>query len=553
MVRLVSAASWALSPKGLYLSALLSVGSGLDAWARRAMVHHHVSFAAVNAGGFTACAVILWILRSLGVVWFRSPSQATIAALLPSASALVFAVLAAQQAIRYGNVVVHSIAQHLVPLFAAVLDFLATGSAPHSGELTGCLLVLLGATASHFESYEMSFAINIAALFGAIARTLPAIFLLGSIVRVKRIYGLGTLEMVFGCTAISAAILMPVAGILSPQIGGARRMGSRTEAGGAETGILSETLGGFLSAPVSDLAALGVATLLHRILQIACVLESGALTSAMSEEFAWAYRLPAALVAAGAAGAAADTFLWHAVAHFAVMFSGVTVYARARQQRLGWHRTRRREAMGSNSSSSSGPRSAVPCSDYELEPTSNPAGTWARASEARDRSSGGQQHSGSSAPSPPALRLPSIRSKPCCSARSCCEGGARSLPALALVLAAAAVSLGPLYGHALAPWRWRKDGAGWQLGALCGLALLAAAALPLWHPSGGQAAGGAGGRGRTNGARSGASEHRKAGVYLMCFLAVTVDVCCRLTVVACCHAGNNCLLCSAGIVSQVAE
>ena len=162
MVKLSESWTNSLAPKGLFLSALLSVGSGLDSWARRAVVQNHVSFAAVNAFGLTGCAVILWVLRSMGVVWFRAPSQTTAAALLPSAAALVLAVLAAQQAIRYGNVVVHSLAQHLVPLFATVLDFLATGSAPHSGKLCLALSRSLSRSLSLARARALSLSFSLA-------------------------------------------------------------------------------------------------------------------------------------------------------------------------------------------------------------------------------------------------------------------------------------------------------------------------------------------------------------------------------------------------------
>jgi len=194
-------------PRGLYLAGMLSVGSGLDVWARRASLDHHVSFTAANAGGFTSCAGMLWVLRSLGIVHFRTPSQATLAALLPSAAALVFAVLSAQQAIRYGNVVAHSLSQHMVPLLAAVIDYLATGAAPYSGELVGCLLTVMGATAIHFEAHDMSFAATSASLASALSRTLPAIILLGSAVRVKRIYSLGALEIVFGACVYTCIVV----------------------------------------------------------------------------------------------------------------------------------------------------------------------------------------------------------------------------------------------------------------------------------------------------------------------------------------------------------
>jgi len=238
-------------------------------------MQHGVSFAAVNAGGFTVCFMILWLLRTLGVVHFRTPSQATFAALLPSAAALVLAVLAAQQAIRYGNVVVHSVAQHFVPLLAVSIDYLASGSAPRSGELVGSLITVIGATALHFESLDMAFAATPAMLASALARTVPALVLLASALRVKRMYTLGALEIVFGCTLMSAAMLVPVVIILSPHHGAAASAAGA--AGGV--GVVSETPWGMwhLARSVAALLPLGLATLLHRILQMACVLELGAL------------------------------------------------------------------------------------------------------------------------------------------------------------------------------------------------------------------------------------------------------------------------------------
>jgi drug/metabolite transporter (DMT)-like permease len=132
---------WLRVPTGLPLAGLLTLGSGFDTWVRITSLRHGISFATMNACGFAACAGMLWLLRSLGIVQFRAPSKATMAAVWPSAVVLVLSVLTAQQAIRYGNVVVHSLAQHLVALLAVLVDYLASGSEPYPGELVGILLV----------------------------------------------------------------------------------------------------------------------------------------------------------------------------------------------------------------------------------------------------------------------------------------------------------------------------------------------------------------------------------------------------------------------------
>ena len=239
------------------------VGSGLDVWARYASMQHSMSFAAVNAGGFSMCAVLLWLLRAAGVVHFRTPTHTTLAALLLPSAALVLAVLAAQQAIRYGNLVVHSVSQHLVPLLAVGIDYLASGAAPHPGELIGCLLTVLGATAMHFESHEMSFAVTPAAVAGALGRCVPAIVVLASALRVKRMYSLTALDIVFGCTCISGAMLLPLVVILSPH-------GAKASTGAPEAWLSSLY-------PFMALLPLGLATMTHRVLQMACVLELGAM------------------------------------------------------------------------------------------------------------------------------------------------------------------------------------------------------------------------------------------------------------------------------------
>jgi len=91
-----------------------------------------------------------------------------------------------------------------------------------------------------------------------------------------------------GCTAISAAILLPVVLILGGSASSGGGSGGRGGAGGAVGGGGSWVGLVFAGSPVFALATLGAATLVHRILQIACVLELGALTSATAEEFSWA-------------------------------------------------------------------------------------------------------------------------------------------------------------------------------------------------------------------------------------------------------------------------
>jgi len=233
------------------------VGGGLDVSVRYVSMQHSMSFAAVNAGGFGMCAALLWLLRALGMVHFRTPTHVTLAALLLPSAALVLAVLAAQQAILYGNLVVHSFSQHLVPLLAVGIDYLASGAAPHSGELVGSMLTVLGATAMHFESHEMSFAVTPAAMAGALGRCVPAIVVLASALRVQRVYTLTALDIVFGCTCISGVMLLPLVVLLSPH-GGRASHGEQWYA-------------------IFALLPLGLATMAHRVLQIACVLELGAL------------------------------------------------------------------------------------------------------------------------------------------------------------------------------------------------------------------------------------------------------------------------------------
>ena len=261
--------AWARLPRGLPLAALLTLGSGLDRWARASSLHHRVSFAVVNVWGFIACAAILWVLRALGVVAFRAPTQATFAGMLPAAAALALAVLAAQQALRYGNQVAHSLALHLVPLLAVLVDFLASGATPCSLELAGCLLTVIGAAATHFEAHEMAFSANAASVGGALARALPALVLLGSAVRAKRIYSLDVLDLVFGCSVLAAAILLPAVVVL----------GSHD---GQEKGA-----GGALA-----LGSLGMATMVHRVLQMGCVFELGAATTSLSEELVMLFSWP---------------------------------------------------------------------------------------------------------------------------------------------------------------------------------------------------------------------------------------------------------------------
>ena len=119
----------------------------------------------------------------------------------------------------------------------------------------------------------------------------------------------------------------------------------------------------------------------------------------------------------------------------------------------------------------------------------------------------------------------------------------------ALVLVAVAAGIGPYFGHSVAPWRWPSDRSGGPLGLWCAFLFLVAAAVVLGRAS----EGGLGAAGSRSGRALGALREDlvRDGVLLVCFVGVAVDVVCRVTVAACCNTGNNCVLCSAGIISPL--
>ena len=123
----------------------------------------------------------------------------------------------------------------------------------------------------------------------------------------------------------------------------------------------------------------------------------------------------------------------------------------------------------------------------------------------------------------------------------------------ALVLVAVAAGIGPYFGHSVAPWRWPSDRSGGPLGLWCAFLFLAAAAVVLGRASEGARGDGLGAAGSRSGRALGGLREDlvRDGVLLVCFVGVAVDVVCRVTVAACCNTGNNCVLCSAGIISPM--
>ena len=444
------------------------VGSALDVWARRISMEQHVSFATVHAGGFAVCAVMLFLLRFLRVIHFQNPTKVTLVALSPTAAALVLAVLGAQEAMRYGDGVVHSFSQHLIPLFAIPVDYLATGTQPSSAELIGCLLTVIAATAIHFEAYDMSFAVSAASIVNAVARTFAPMLLMVSAIRAKRLYNLTALDILFGSTVMSAAMLLPVGVILSPHLPPAN------------------------IAVVLSIVVVGVATLVHRVFYMASLLHLGPLSTALAEEFSWARQL--AIQVAGAASPhldamsgrssswaviAPDTILFHSVGEVVVMVGGAGLYLAAR-------RTRLKKMIFPSQTTSSGCNGTTP---------------------------------------PPSA--------------SATHSSTRLLTSVALLGGGMVTASGGQWGHALLPWRFPRDQHTSLLHLLSALPLLAAGLYSVAHTR--NVTGGEGRRGQRLG----------QAVCLASFILVALDMCCRVSVVACCIRGNNCLLCSAGIVSQI--
>ena len=124
---------------------------------------------------------------------------------------------------------------------------------------------------------------------------------------------------------------------------------------------------------------------------------------------------------------------------------------------------------------------------------------------------------------------------PCTSATHC---STRLLTSVALLGGGVVTASGGQWGHALLPWRFPRDRHTSLLHLLSALPLLAAGLYSVAQTR--NVTGGEGRRGRLGQA-----------VCLASFILVALDMCCRVSVVACCISGNNCLLCSAGIVSQI--
>jgi hypothetical protein len=118
---------------------------------------------------------------------------------------------------------------------------------------------------------------------------------------------------------------------------------------------------------------------------------------------------------------------------------------------------------------------------------------------------------------------------------SATHSSTRLLTSVALLGGGVVTASGGQWGHALLPWRFPRDRHTSLLHLLSALPLLAAGLYSVAHTRN------VTGRGQRLG----------QAVCLASFILVALDMCCRVSVVACCISGNNCLLCSAGIVSQI--
>jgi hypothetical protein len=143
------------------------------------------------------------------------------------------------------------------------------------------------AVGMHFEMHDMSLSPSGAALLAALLRAAPAVGWIAFCIRVKRLHNLGPLEHLFAASAIAAALLLPTALLLSPhahaRAAASQAWGMAGQGEGGVGGGGGMWWGGAVVVEGCCVVGLGLATMMHRGLQMACVHQLGAVPSALAE------------------------------------------------------------------------------------------------------------------------------------------------------------------------------------------------------------------------------------------------------------------------------